>query len=104
MRASRIFDNGRGDKYEVCCEFYDSTSSSRWRMWVFVKPKGKRKFVALGSSDNELRIKRVPYEDYEKYRIREYLKEIPWSWVEMVMDDICVEIRKLGSELYPKDE
>lgn len=104
MRASRIFDNGRGDKYEVTCDYTDSLSFREWSVYVAKKPRGKRKFVAMWSSDDALRSKGVLRENYGKYRVREYLNEIPWSWIEMVMDDVCAEIRKLGTALYPKDE
>lgn len=103
MRASRIFDNGRGDKYEVMCDFSTSTSSvgGYWIIRVWKKPKGKRKFTSLVGEDSWAYRKT---EDKQQFKIREYLKEIPWSWVDMVMDDVCAEIRKLGNELYPKDE
>ena len=104
MKASRIFDNGFGDKFEVTCDFTDSLHHPLWKVYVAKKTKGKRKFVALGSTDEQLRYKNIPFEERDKFRYREYLKEIPWSWVEMVMDDVVAEIRKLGNEIYPKDE
>lgn len=103
MRVSRIFDNGRGDKYEVTCDYTDSLSFRKWSVYVAKKPKGKRKFVPLVDVQSWSYTK-IPHEERAAYRYREYLKEIPWSWVEMTMDDVCAEIRKLGNELYPKDE
>lgn len=103
MKASRIFDNVRGDKYEVRCEFTDSFMSPHWSIYVAKKPKGKRKFIQIVDKQSWVYTK-IPPAERNEYCIREYLKEIPWSWVEMVIDDVCAEIRKLGTALYPKDE
>lgn len=105
MRASRIFDNGSGDKFNVMCEFNSSVfgGGGRWDVRVWKKPKGKRKFIAIVDEDSWAYRKLEP-EDREKYRLREYLKEIPWTWIEMAMDDVCAEIRELGNEIYPKEQ
>lgn len=101
MRVSKIFDNGKGDKYEVICDFTDSLNSPKWTVRVAKKPKGKRKFTFIGSSDETLRFK-VPYGEYDAYRYKEYAKEIPWSWVDEVMDELVAKIREFGNAIKPK--
>ncbi len=93
--------NGSGDKYEVICDFTDSLNSPKWEVRVAKKPKGKRKFTFIGSSDEDLRYK-VPFGQREAYRYREYAKEIPWTWVEEVMDEMVAKIRELGNKIKPE--
>lgn len=106
MQVTQIFDNGRGDKFEVNCRLsVDSCGDKcRWQITVFKKPKGKRKFVPIPkTSDDELRNNGIPFDERENYRYLEYLKEIPWSWVIMVQDELIAKIKESANSIYPKD-
>ena len=102
MRATDTFRNAHGDIYEVTCEFYDSYGTRGWTVRVSKKPKGKRKFIPL-VDDDSWELRKLEPKARDAYRYREYIKEIPWSWVESVMDDVVTEIRNLCCEAFPKD-
>lgn len=95
MKSTGIFKNGAGDFYEVTVSFDTEYSgyNVKWRVNVTKKAKGKRKSTYLGSTDDELRSKGIAFKDYGRYRIKEYLEEIPWVWIESVADDIIAKIR-----------
>ncbi len=101
MRVSKIFKKENGDRYEVNCDFTDSLNSPIWNVTVFKCPKGKRKFVNI-SNVSDYRYDGLSLDEKKTKRIREYQKEIPWSWVEEVMDEMAAKIRELGNALKPK--
>lgn len=101
MTATDTFKNSVGDIYEVRVFFSEYLSAAKWRVYVAKKPKGKRKFTAIGSTDDQLRSKGVPFKDYDNYRIKEYLREIPWKWIESVMRNIVAEIYNSICETKP---
>lgn len=99
---SDIFKNEMtGDRYQVTCDYYDSLGSKKWTVRVDKCPKGKRKFLPLVNEDS-WGFRNAT--DRDAYRYREYIKEIPWAWVEKVMDDVLAEIKNLTYDIYPKDE
>lgn len=101
MKATDTFKNSIGDTYEVTVFFSEYLGAARWRVYVTKKSKGKRKFAGIGSADDQLRAKGIQFKDYDNYRMKEYLQEVPWEWIESVMRDIVREIHDSILELKP---